>query len=301
VRAGARPIEFWSEAEARVGPGDSGGALLNAEGELLGMPSLQVHYAGDSAGRAPQSDCLFIPVKHLRRAYFRMRQDPPEPWAWLGLQLEDPLMAARSGAPWQDGTGARVRRVFRDSPAAQAGFEPGDRLISIGSRRVGDIFDALDAVLDLDVGTGIPVRVERAGRRLVIGVVTGARPADPRPGPMDDFTLHTGLRLERRPASRAGHEAIAFSSITVDARLEIPAIEADLFAEGPLLDAILPGSDLLGGSTRHVPVESMESFSEALSRCFVDEQFVALVHWTLGASRTLDRAYVHRKLYPAVI
>src|SRR6267378_1755237 len=42
VRVGARPLEFWSEVEAAIGPGNSGGAILDTAGHLVGIPSLLV-------------------------------------------------------------------------------------------------------------------------------------------------------------------------------------------------------------------------------------------------------------------
>ena len=38
-----------------------------------------------------------------------------------------------------------------------------------------------------------------------------------------------------------------------------------------------------------------------MARCFVEEQFVALVHWDFGSGKAIDRAHVHRKIYPVVL
>ncbi len=301
IRVGARPLEFWAEVEALVGPGNSGGAVLNMKGELLGIPSLLVRYTEERAGPIHHSSGLYIPVAHVRRSINRMLNGPRAAWPWLGLLLDDPLLAAAEGRAWIDDDRPVVRRVFPGSPAEEAGLRPGDRIISVGSRPIDDLFDALDAVLDLKIGDGIPVEIERNGMREMVGVVAAKRPDDPRPDPLDDFMLHTGLRLTMRVDGNGGRASFVFDGMSPEARAAMPAIEIDLFAERPLLASLLPGGDLLQGKQQRLPAGTAEDLAALLARCFVREQFVAMGHWSLGAGRTLDRAQVHRKIYPFVI
>lgn len=300
VRAGARPLEFWAEVKAPVGPGDSGGAVFTSDGLLLGMTSLLIRYTEEGAPPHPHAAGLFIPAAHLKRALQKMTEAPRAIWPWIGLLLDDPLLAASAGREWPDGAGARVRRVFPGSPAEAAGLLRGDRIVAIASRPTRDNFEALDAVLDLAIGERAAIEVERDGVRRVAVVTCGTRPADPRPEPVDDFALHTGVRLEVR-ADRQGREALVFASMTPDLRAEIPTLEAGMFADQPLLAAILPGLDALSGESRYLPIPSLDDFALILERCFVQEQFVALAHWSVAGRGALDRAHVHRKIYPVVI
>ncbi len=145
------------------------------------------------------------------------------------------------------------------------------------------------------------VGVERSGSALDLVVSVVARPPDPRPDPLDDFTLHTGLRLTPRLDPDQGRPQIASSGLSERARSEMLPFEAELFASGPILGALLPGQDALAGSSKRSPVASTGDLSDLLPRCFVNEQFVALAHWTSDSGRTVDRAHVHRKIYPVVI
>ncbi len=301
VRVGARPLEFWAEVDARVGPGNSGGAVLDVEGRLVGIPSLLIHYS-DEEGAAPEmrSAGLFIPAAHVHRALNKMLAEPRTGWPWIGVLLEDALLASSEGRPWSETDRPRVRTVFPGSPAQAAGFKPGDRILAVGAHLTGDSFDALDATLDLPVGERVAVQIERNGARLALKVLIAARPADPRPEPLDDFALHTGLNLETRSEDRDGRAALAFASMTPGARTEMPVFEADMFAERPVLASILPGADALSGASKRATVNSLDDLASLLKRCFVEEQFVALIHWSLGG-RTLDRAHVHRKVYPVVL
>jgi hypothetical protein len=301
VRVGARPLEFWSEIEAPVGPGNSGGAILDTEGRLVGMPSLLVTYSEEAAPRTDTRVGLFIPARHARRAMQRMLAAPRAEWPWLGALLDDPILAATEGKAWSQTTGARVRRVYPDSPADEAGLRVGDRIAAIGPAPTGDLYAALDAVLDLEPGEKTTITVERAGAFVTLPIAPAARPADPRPDPIDDFALHTGFRLQPRTEDRDSRAALSLAGMTPFIRRDLPEFEATLFDERPALVSILPGQNALAGLTRRLPVPSLEDLSAIMRRCFVEEQFVALAHWDFGSGKALDRAHVHRKIYPVVL
>lgn len=301
VRVGARPLEFWREVDAPIGPGNSGGAVLDADGALLGIPSLQVLYVGESQRTAAHVAGLYVPAAQARRSLRKMLEGPLPVWPWIGLLLEDSLMAASEGTSWSDDAGVRVRYVFPGGPAHAAGFRSGDRILSVGEREVGDNFEALDAILDLVPGRTVDIAIERSGKRSSIAVRAWVRPDDPRPEPLDDFTLHTGLRLETRRAASPGRPALALAGLSARTRSGMTQSEERLFAEGLVLDSILPGRKVLAGKTGRVPVITSIDLASVIPDCFVEEQFVALIHWSSGGRGTLDRAHVHRKIYPVVL
>jgi S1-C subfamily serine protease len=309
VRAGARAIEFWSEVEAPIGPGNSGGAVLNPAGEILGIPSLIISYT-EGPGTAPHSSGLFVPASHARRALQRMLAGPRPAWAWIGVVLDDPLLAQGEGRVFDDHAAPLVRSVLPGSPAAAAGVRRGDRILAIGARAARDNFAALDAVLDLAPGATVTLRLDRRGAPVTVEVETAERPADPRPDPLDEFLLHTGVRLRAagggedggtESGGRDGARGLAFAGMSALARRGMPAFEAEMFADAPALQGIVPGQGLLENRPARVPIDSAADLREIVPRCFVDEQFVALVHWEGGTGASVDRAYVSRKIYPVVL
>jgi serine protease DegQ len=303
VRAGARPIEFWCEVEAPIGPGNSGGAVLDAAGDLLGVPSLLVSYT-EPARRGPHAAGLFIPARHAARAVARMRDGTPPAWPWLGLLLDDPLLAQSGGRRFDASLPPAVRRVLPGSPAAAAGLRRGDRILAIGGHPVRDHFEALDAVLDLVPGEKVSLRIERHGAPADIEVEAAPRPGDPRPDPLDDFMLHTGIRLRVPPdggEGRADRKGLEFAGMSARSLRSMPAFEAEVFRSAPALEGIVTGRNLLDGRPRRIPVASVADLASVVPGCFVEEQFVALVHWTTATGESVDRAYVHRKLYPVVL
>ncbi|MCZ6694907.1 MAG: S1C family serine protease [Acidobacteria bacterium] len=299
VRVGARPLEFWSEIEAYVGPGDSGGAVVDVRGRLVGIPSLQILYT--SAERSGSLTAgLFIPIDHVLRSLRRMRAGPRATWPWIGLVLDDPLIAVSEGRFFRKGSGPRIRSIVSGGPADGVGLRRGDRIVTLGGRATPDNFAALGAVLNLVPDRPVEVEVERDGTTRIFTLRAGRRPPDPRPDALDDFTLHTGLRLTARPRGEDG-AVLSFAGMTPEARGAMPEFEADLFARGAILDAILPGQDVLAGRSKRVSIRSLDELAALMQRCFVKEQFVALAHWSDRGGNSLDRAHVHRKIYPLIL
>src|SRR3989442_383836 len=254
VRVGARPLEFWAEVLAPVGPGDSGGALVDAAGRLVGVPSLLVTYTEEVRRSDPRSLGLFIPARHVRRSMKKMMEGPQAVWPWIGLLLEDPLIAQSEGSAWDPSLGAVVRRVFPGGPASEAGVRQGDRVVAIGAQPARDNFEALDAVLDLEAGRETMLTVERDGRRLDLRIVPAPRPADPRPDPIDDFALHTGFHLQLRDEGKGGRATLALAGLSSRTRRDLPEFEAVLFDARPALAPILPGPNALPGRPRRPPI-----------------------------------------------
>ncbi|HEV8701484.1 MAG TPA: S1C family serine protease [Candidatus Polarisedimenticolia bacterium] len=301
LRAGTRPLEFWAEVLAPIGPGNSGGALVDEAGHLVGMPSLLITYTEEATAASRQASGLFVPARHLRRAMQKMIAGRAPAWPWIGILMDDPLIAQSEGRGWDPQRGATVRRVYSGSPAAEAGLRPGDRVVSVGTVPTPDNYAALDAVLDLGLGKETTVTVERTGQKLLLAVVPAPRPPDPRPEPLDDFALHTGFRLQPRSAGKEGRDTLALAGMSPLTRKGLPEFEAVLFDERPALVSILPGQNALEGQTRRLPALSATDLESIIGRCFVEEQFVALAHWDFDGRKTLDRAHVHRKVYPVVL
>jgi serine protease Do len=107
----------------------SGAGLFNASGELMGIGSLVVSDAlGPGKPQLPGN--MFVPVDLLKPILAEMRErgaSRHSTRAWLGLTSVE-----------QDG-GVRVVRTSRDSPAEQAGLQPGDRIVSIDGTRVNGL------------------------------------------------------------------------------------------------------------------------------------------------------------------
>jgi serine protease Do len=105
-------IVRWLAHDAQIFPGNSGGPLVNLNGDIIGINEISYGLGGaiPSAIARPVVEALIANHKIDR--------------AFLGLMLQPSFK-------FEDGKGAIVSDAIKDSPAAKAGLKPGDRLVSI--------------------------------------------------------------------------------------------------------------------------------------------------------------------------
>ena len=171
--AGFNPVEDFVQTDAASNPGSSGGALVDADGRLVGMMSAIFASKGDTdiGVNFAVSTALLLRVVDALIADGAVRY--PSPGWGLGAAPRDRL--ARLAAPV-------VRAVEQGGPSARAGILPGDAVLKIGARRVRTPRDAIAAFAVLrDPGQPVDVTVERGGRRRVVALRLGAAPKPPEP------------------------------------------------------------------------------------------------------------------------
>lgn len=144
------------QTDAAVNPGNSGGPLLNAEGELLGVNSQIVSQSGDYAGLS-----FAIPVKIVKYVVNELRKNGSVDRGWLGIAFQDvdANLASAFGLPKMKG--ALVSRVFPNSPSSRAGIKEGDIITEIDGKEIIRSTDIPPIIGLLPVGTPLTVKVIR--------------------------------------------------------------------------------------------------------------------------------------------
>ncbi|MCS6777406.1 MAG: trypsin-like peptidase domain-containing protein [Chloroherpetonaceae bacterium] len=160
-------LDGMIQTDAAINRGNSGGALANAAGQVIGI-NTAILSAGPSGGSIGLG--FAIPSNTVRRVVREIiltgkssSRPPAQPW--LGIEfgpVPDP-MARQLGLP--DGQGVLVRRTLDNSPAARAGLRSGDILIAIDGKEIGDLRDVREAVLQRKVGEEALVTVLRTTSR----------------------------------------------------------------------------------------------------------------------------------------
>ncbi|MBX3465106.1 MAG: PDZ domain-containing protein [Planctomycetes bacterium] len=146
---------LWIQTDALILPGNSGGAMVNLRGEIVGMNTR----GGAGMGFATPSNLLAKSLNQIV-TYGEVRR------GWLGVQVKPMPDPARRGA--------LVAHVAPGSPAAVAGIVPGDRLLAIGGaplqcRFLEDLPLVYGAIADLAPGSTVDVRLD-SGRSVPVVV-----------------------------------------------------------------------------------------------------------------------------------
>jgi len=137
--------------------GDSGGPLFDISGRLIAIHS---RIGNDVA------DNLHVPIDHYDAAWDRMANSQ----AWGFLDGFKPVLGVQ-GTPAS--SVARIETVKENSPAAIAGFEPGDIVEQFGDVMISDFKSLVSAVADTMPGEQVRVWVNREGRRVRLKVEIG--------------------------------------------------------------------------------------------------------------------------------
>lgn len=161
------------QTDAPISPGNSGGALVDAEGRVVGINVAYVPPAGGAV-----SIGFAIPASTVASVTSDLLEDGEVAHAFLGAGLQPltPQLAATYDLPTDEG--ALVLSVSGEGAAAEAGLEAGDIVVAAEGEPVRTVEDVLAAVRSREPGDELDLTVIRDGEELDV-VVTLAR----RPGP----------------------------------------------------------------------------------------------------------------------
>jgi len=185
-------IQDAIQTDAAVNRGNSGGPLLDADGEVLGINSQIRSTGGGSEGVG-----YAVPVDTVRRVLGALRRKGRVDYAFLGVQTTDvyPQLAERFDLPVR--AGAWVQSVEDGGPAEDAGLrggegqerfqgqpyrEGGDVITAVAGRRVRGPDELAAALARFGPDQKVEIELYRDGRRREIEVELAERPAESRPG-----------------------------------------------------------------------------------------------------------------------
>jgi S1-C subfamily serine protease len=150
--------EDFLQTDAPINQGNSGGALVNVQGELLGINAQIVSPSGGNIGLG-----FAIPASMARAVADQLIQDGTVHRSMLGVTVQKvtPELAESLGMP--QARGALISGVVPDSPGAKAGLREGDVVVELDGRPVADANALRNHVASLTPNTAITLTVLRDG------------------------------------------------------------------------------------------------------------------------------------------
>jgi serine protease Do/serine protease DegQ len=205
--------ENFIQTDASINRGNSGGALLDAKGRLIGINTAIISQTGASIGIG-----LAIPVNMVKNVLNDLVKGGGLKRGFLGVILDDD--------PDPSIQGAIVDRVEVDSPADQAGLKPRDIIVNAGGKPVTSVNQLRVAISQTQPGTRMLVKVLRDGRKMDFYVTLDLRD-DPVSSPIP------GVSLE--PLSSSRREQFKVPSSVRGIVVTKSTGEAKTFKEGVVL------------------------------------------------------------------
>ena len=168
---GTQSLVDLIQTDAPISPGNSGGALIDAQGRVVGLSEAYIPPAQGAVALG-----FAIPAETVVRVADELLEDGRAEHAYLAVQFGrlTPQIAEQLGV---DREGALVLGVGDGGPAADAGVQPGDVVIEAGGERIRSTEDVLAVLRRASPGDRLPLTVLRDGREVRLDVVVGDRPA----------------------------------------------------------------------------------------------------------------------------
>ncbi|SFS05700.1 serine protease DegQ [Dyella sp. OK004] len=163
------PEEFI-QTDAAINLGNSGGALVNTDGELVGINTLLIGKAANAEGIS-----FAIPVSSAKKVLDQIIDSGHVVRGWLGADYAFVPVSADSGLP-AAARGAQVTDVYPGGPAAQAGIQPHDILLRIGDNDIVDAADLRKREAAIKPGSKVEVSGLRNGSPFHAEVTLAQRP-----------------------------------------------------------------------------------------------------------------------------
>ena len=155
---GAGPYDDFLQTDASINPGNSGGPLFNLRGEVIGI-NTAINPRGQGIG-------FSVPIDMVQPLVEDLKDDGKVSRGWVGVSLDT----------LADNEGTVVRGVFPGTPAADAGLEVGDIIVSLDGNDIGDSAELVRQIGMHPPGRQVVLNVRRGERSLEVPVKLGERP-----------------------------------------------------------------------------------------------------------------------------
>ncbi len=275
---GIADYEDFIQTDAAINPGNSGGALVNMNGDLIGINTAIFSRTGGSEGvgfAIPSSIALDI-VDSLQRTGKVVR-------GWMGVAIQEitPALAKSFKLP-EDRKGVLISDVNENGPSHAAGVKRGDVVVAFNGKEILSVSQLRNLVARTIVGKEAQVKVLRDGKEQLIAVTVAERPSDELLAKKDPAPPKEQGETVKPPDNVLASLRVQALDNAVMSQLNIPAkttgvVIASVEPGGQAEAAGLQRGDVIQEVNRE-PVKTMDDYQKAVSKIKKEDLAVLLVN-----------------------
>ena len=163
-------LEDFIQTDASINPGNSGGALVNMNGELVGINSAIISRSGGNVGIG-----FAVPTKIAQSVMRQIVEFGEVHRGLLGVSISaiDAVAAAALNAPVD--SGARITEISPNSAAEKSGLQIEDIIIEVNDKKISNARELINAIGFLSAGDEVTIRYVRDGDTLTTTAELGER------------------------------------------------------------------------------------------------------------------------------
>jgi serine protease DegS len=168
---GLANFENFLQTDAAINSGNSGGALINAAGAVVGINTAIFQLNGEGSGIG-----FAVPVSLARGVADQLIRHGRVIRGWLGIETQEITPELAEAFALKDANAIAVRRVRADSPAEKSGIRRGDLITHIDGRPIRSERDALNHIASTQPGATVELSIVRDGATVSVKARVGERP-----------------------------------------------------------------------------------------------------------------------------
>jgi serine protease Do len=239
-------IQDFIQTDAAINRGNSGGALVDAEGRLIGINTAII----PSGGGGNQGIGFAVPINLARSVMERLISGGKATHGYLGIRMQDMNADLAQQFNLSSQNGVLVDDVMPDGPAGQAGIKSGDVIVAFNGKAVDDGHSLQLAVTDCAPGSTATVKLIRNGAEKNLTLKLGELP--------DNITQNDKGHNPPGSATKDALDGVTVDDLNPDARqqLQVPdnvkgAIVTDVSQDSNAADAGLHPNDVIVEINHH--------------------------------------------------
>lgn len=168
---GINTFENFIQTDASINPGNSGGALIDTEGNLVGINSAIYSRSGGSMGIG-----FAIPATLAHQVMDQIAIHGNVTRGWIGIEAQDITPELAESFKLKLVQGALIAGVMRGGPADRAGLRAGDILLTIENKPISDTGSMLNLIAALTPNQKATLKIARAEQTMNVVVLISRRP-----------------------------------------------------------------------------------------------------------------------------